>query len=303
MQVKVVERPVTALFDPASVAVVGASEDGRKWGNWLAQGALRGEAHRPAYLVNHRTGETVLGRRAYRSLDELPESPDLVVIAVPAAAVDATVTDALAAGARAIVIITAGPDQADAALTQRVGDAGAVLLGPNCLGVLDAERRLELVPNPLPVGSIGLISQSGNLALELGLLAAPEGLGFSRFASLGNQADLSATDLIEASAAHAPPELIALYVEDFRDGRAFARAAAAAVSAGKPVVALAIDRAGAGARAVQSHTGALASDAAAIAAAFAAAGIVRVRTPRELIDAAQARLCCPAARGRRVAVL
>ena len=81
------DRPIRALFDPASVAVVGASEDTRKWGNWLAQGALRGESHRPAFLINHRGRETVLGRRAYRSLDELPEAPDLVVIAVPAAAV------------------------------------------------------------------------------------------------------------------------------------------------------------------------------------------------------------------------
>ncbi len=297
------DRPIHALFDPASVAVVGASEDTRKWGNWLAQGALRGESHRPAFLINHRARETVLGRRAYRSLDELPEAPDLVVIAVPAAAVDSTVTSALAAGARAIVVISAGPGEADAALAERVRAAGAVLLGPNCLGVLDAGRRLELVPNPLPAGAIGLISQSGNLALELGLLAAPEGLGFSRFASLGNQADLGATDLVTEFAAHDATELIAVYVEDFRDGRAFARAAAAAVRAGKPVVALAIDRAGAGARAVQSHTGALASDAAAIDAAFAAAGVQRVRTPRELVDAAQALLRCPAARGRRVAVL
>ena len=296
-------RPIHVLFDPASVAVVGASEDTRKWGNWLAQGALRGESHRPAFLVNHRAGETVLGRRAYRSLDELPEAPDLVVIAVPAAAVDSIVTSALAAGARAIVIISAGPGEGDAALAERVRAAGAVLLGPNCLGVLDAGRRLELVPNPLPAGAIGLISQSGNLALELGLLAAPEGLGFSRFASLGNQADLDATDLVTEFAAHDATELIAVYVEDFRDGRAFARAAAAAVRAGKPVVALAIDRAGAGARAVQSHTGALASDAAAIDAAFAAAGVQRVRTPRELVDAAQALLRGPAARGRRVAVL
>jgi acetate---CoA ligase (ADP-forming) len=296
-------RPIRALFDPASVAVVGASEDPRKWGNWLAQGALRGEAERPAYLVNHRAQGTVLGRRAYASLEELPEDPDLVVIAVPAAVVAPMVDSALARGARAIVVISAGARDADAALAHRVRAAGAVLLGPNCLGVLDAGRRLELVPNPLPAGAIGLISQSGNLALELGLMAAPEGLGFSRFASLGNQADVGAAELVAAFAAHDATRLIALYVEDFRDGRAFAGAAAEAVAAGKPVLALAIDRAGAGARAVQSHTGALASDGAAIDAALAAAGVQRVRTPRELIDAAQALLGCPAARGRRIAVL
>jgi len=232
-------RPLDALFDPRSVAVVGASEDPRKWGNWLALGALRGESERPAYLVNHRA-TTILGRPCHHSLGEIGEPPDLVVIAVPSPAVSHTVDDALAAGARAIVIIAAGSgDHADAAsfdaaLAARVRAAGAVLLGPNCLGVLDSGRRLELVPNPLPAGSIGLISQSGNLALELGLLAAREGLGFSRFASLGNQADLTAADLITAFAAHGATELIAVYVEDFRDGRAFADAAAAAVAAGTP---------------------------------------------------------------------
>ncbi len=301
-------RSIAALFSPASVAVVGASEDPRKWGNWLARGALRGESRRPAYLVNHRAGE-LLGRRAFPSLAALPDRPDMVVIAVPAAALPGAVDDALAVGARAIVAITAGggePTESaalDAALAQRVRDAGAVLLGPNCLGVLDSAEQLELIPNPLPAGAIGLVSQSGNLALELGLLAAPEGLGFSRFVSLGNQADLGATEIVAELTAHEATALIALYVEDFKDGRAFAAAAAAAVQTGKPVVALAIQQGDATSRAVHSHTGALASDGAAIDAACRAAGIERVHTPREMIDAAQALLRCRPAPGRRVAVI
>jgi acetate---CoA ligase (ADP-forming) len=296
-------RDLQPLFSPESVAVVGASEDQRKWGNWLARGALRGESRRPAYLVNHRARE-LFGRPAYASLADLPERPDLVVVAVPFAALHDAVDDALRAGARAIVAISAGGDASDdAALAARVTEAGAVLLGPNCLGVLDSAELLDLASSPLPAGSIGLISQSGNLALELGLLAAPEGLGFSRFASLGNQADLDATDLIRAFTAHDATRLIALYVEDFRDGRAFARAAAQAAEAGKPVVALAIEHGEATSRAVSSHTGALASDGAAIDAACRAAGIHRVRTPRELIDTAQALLGSRPAPGRRVAIL
>jgi acetate---CoA ligase (ADP-forming) len=296
-------RDLHALFAPRSVAVVGASEDRRKWGNWLAEGALRGESRRPAYLVNHRATE-LFGRRAYAALADLPEPPDLVVVAVPFAALHGAVDEALTAGARAIVAISAGGDATDdAALATRVREAGAVLLGPNCLGVLDSGEQLDLASAPLPAGAIGVISQSGNLALELGQLAAQEGLGFSRFASLGNQADLTATDLVRDFTEHAPTRLIALYVEDFRDGRAFARAAADAVAAGKPVVALAIEDGAATSRAVSSHTGALASDGAAIDAACRAAGIHRVRTPRELIDAAQALLRSPPARGRRLAVL
>ena len=298
-------RPVEALFAPRSVAVLGASDDARKWGNWLARGALRGAHRRPAYLVNRRAG-TVLGQTAFPSLSELPGPADLVVIAVPASSFEAAVDDALAAGARAIVAITAGglesPEAvaAQASLAARVRAAGAVLLGPNCLGVMDAGEQLELATADLPAGAIGLISQSGNLALELALLAGRDALGFSRFASLGNQADLGATELLRALAAHEQTRLIALYLEDFRDGRAFARAAA---ESGKPVVALAIAGGAVTTRAVASHTGALASDDAAIDALMRAAGVHRVHTPQELIDTSSVLLRCRPMGGRRVTVL
>ena len=301
-------RPVEALFAPRSVAVVGASNDVRKWGNWLARGALRGAHRRPAYLVNRRGG-TVLGQTTFRSLGELPGPADLVVIAVPADGLDAAVDDALAVGARAIVAITAGAHEssdgaaAQVSLAARVRAAGAVLLGPNCLGVMDASEQLELATADLPAGVIGLISQSGNLALELGLLAKRDGLGFSRFASLGNQADLGATELVQALGTHEQTRLIALYLEDFRDGRAFARVARTAVEAGKPVVALAIAGGAVTTRAVASHTGALASDDAAIDALLEGAGVHRVRTPQELIDTSSVLLRCRSMAGRRVTVL
>ena len=247
------------------MAIVGASDDPVKWGNWLARGALRGEARRRVYLVNRRAGE-VLGRPAYASLGELPEPPGLAVLAVPPAALEPAFDDALAAGARAVVVITAGAADGDAggardrALAERARAAGAVLLGPNCLGVFDAGAELDLVSNDLPRGPIGLISQSGNLALEIGMLAERAGLGFSRFVSVGNQADVQIAELVGELAGHAATELIAVYVEDFRDGRAFAAACEAAARAGKPVLLLAIERTEATARAVLSHTGALASE-------------------------------------------
>jgi acyl-CoA synthetase (NDP forming) len=301
-------RDLRVLFDPGSVAVVGASDDPAKWGNWLARGALRGASRRAVHLVNRRGGE-VLGVPAHRSLADLPDPPELAVLVVPPAALEQAVDDAIAAGCRALVVITAGEADGDAggardvALAARAREAGVILLGPNCLGVFDAAAELELVPNDLPRGSIGLISQSGNLALELGLLAEDAGLGFSRFVSLGNQADLEASELIGELAGHEGTELIAIYVEDFRDGRAFARAAEAAVRAGKPVVLLAVEQGEATTRAVRSHTGALASDSAAIDAACRAAGMVRVRSPQELVDVAQALLRADAPRGRRVAML
>ncbi len=301
-------RDLTALFEPDGVAIVGASDDPVKWGNWLARGALRGEHRRAVYMVNSRAAE-VMGRPAYPSLGALPDAPGLAVIAVPPGVLEQTVDEAIGAGARALVVITAGEADGDAggvrdrALAERARAADVVLLGPNCLGVFDAGAELELVSNDLPRGPIGLISQSGNLALEIGMIAADAGLGFSRFVSVGNQADVHVAELIGNLAEHDATELIAIYVEDFRDGRAFAQAAEAATRAGKPVVLMAIEHTEATARAVASHTGALASDSAAIDAACRAAGILRVRTPQELIDVADGLLRAGPARGRRIAVL
>jgi acetate---CoA ligase (ADP-forming) len=299
-------RDLRPLFEPRSVAIVGASNDPAKWGQWLARGALRGEHRRPVFLVNRRGGE-VLGRPAFASLEDLPEPPELVVLAVPAATFEETVDAALAAGARAIVAISAGLGEMgdegrarEEAVVERVRAAGAVLLGPNCNGVFDAVAEVELGLDGLAAGPIGFISQSGNLCYEVAQLAGDIGLGLSRVASIGNQADLDAAALVEAFAADPHTGVIAAYVEDFRDGRAFARAAAASAT---PVVLLAAGSSEAGRRAALSHTGALVSGSAAIDAMCRAAGIVRVRTPRELVDAALLLLAPHRPRGRRVAVV
>lgn len=301
-------RNLEALFDPRSVAILGASSDPSKWGHWLARGALGGESRRSVFLVN-RNGSEVLGRPTYRSLADLPERPELVVLSVPQASFEEAVDASLAVGAKALVVISAGLGESgpegrarERAVVERVRAAGASLLGPNCLGVFDAGTELDLSAHDVTGGPVGLVSQSGNLALEIGLLGRDVGLGFSRFVSLGNQADLEAAELIEAFAAHEPTRAIAVYCEDFRDGRAFARAGRAAVEAGKPVVLLAGGASEAAARAALSHTGALASDLAAVDAACRAAGIERVSSPKELVDLLGALLEGRRPRGRKIAL-
>ena len=210
-------RDLRALFNPRSVAILGASNDPAKWGNRLALGALRGEGNRAVYLVNRNGGE-ILERQAYPTLGDLPEAPELVVLSVPADGVEDAVDASLAAGAKALVGITTGLGETggegrarEAAIVERVRAAGAVLLGPNCLGIFDSATSLDLGWSELQGGSIGLVSQSGNLALELALLAEDYGLGFSRFASLGNQADLEAGELVRSLIDHEPTRVVALY--------------------------------------------------------------------------------------------
>ncbi len=302
-------RDLSALFDPEHIVVVGASADPAKWGNAVALQALRGADRHAISLVNRR-GDEVLGHRCLTSVEELDGPVDLAVIAVPEAGFEEAVDGALAQGARAIVAITAGLGEAGAAglarqdaLIQRVRDAGAVLVGPNCLGLVDNHTATYLSSNAFRPGGVALLSQSGNLAIEVDRLFAPRGLGISRFVSLGNQADLGLVELIAACAADPATESIAVYVEDFRDGRGFVETASAAVDAGTPVVVLAAGASTAGARGAQSHTGSLTSDAAVIAAACRAAGAIQVHTPRGLADVLMSLRQRARPRGARVAVL
>ncbi|MFI7241740.1 acetate--CoA ligase family protein [Streptomyces qinglanensis] len=298
-------RDLTPLFDPTSVAVVGASDDPAKYGHAIAAQALRAPGRRPVHLVNRRGG-TVLGRTAAPSLAAIGEPVDLAVLSVPGEGFEAAVEDALACGARALVAITAGFAETGAAglerqraITARVRDAGAVLVGPNCLGVADNTTALYLASGTFAPGGIALLSQSGNLALELQLRLAPHGSGFSRFVSLGNQADVTLVDLVDDCARHEGTSAIAVYAEDFGDGRAFAEAAAAA---GKPVVLLSAGRGSASARSAQSHTGALTTSADVVAAACRDAGVHLVATPREMTTVLAALGSQGRRAGRRTAI-
>ncbi len=301
-------RDLRALFDPRSIAVLGATDTPGKWGFWLAQNALRSKDRRHVFLVN-RSGRKLFGEQSYPSLADLPEPAELVVISIGADSFEQAVEDSLAAGARAIVAITAGLGElggerleTERRVAERVRSAGAVLVGPNCLGLADTSTGVNLAYGAFVPGPVALVSQSGNLALELALVAAERGLGFSRFVSVGNQADLNVTELIADLAAHDETEVIAVYAEDFGDGREFVGATLAAHEAGKPVVLLTVGSSRAGARAARSHTGALVSTSVAVDAACRAGGVLRVSTPREIVELAQGLLARHQPRGRRVGV-
>lgn len=300
-------QDLSALFDPVAVTVVGASDDPAKWGHWLARGALDGP--RPVHLVNSRA-ETVLGLPVHASVRQVTGDVGLAVVAVPAVHFEAAVDDALAMGATAIVGISSGLGESgaegrlrEAALAQRVRAAGAVMLGPNCLGVADSGSGLMLTSNPLPAGRIAFVSQSGNLSLEMARFLAEHELGFSRFASLGNQAQLEAADLVAGCIDHEGTDAIAVYCEDFRDGRRFVAAAREATDAGKPVVLLTVGSSAAAARQAQSHTGSMVSSSTVVDAACDAAGIVRVHTPQEMADVLAMFAASSRPRGPRIAVL
>ncbi|MDX8032574.1 acetate--CoA ligase family protein [Lentzea sp. BCCO 10_0856] len=266
--------------DPASVAVVGASDDPAKWGHWLARGALAGRDRRAVHLVN-RGGGPVLSYPTVRSLSELAEAPELVVLAVPAAHVPAVVDEALAVGVRGFVGIPTGIDDG---VIGRIREAGARLLGPNCLGVFDAATSLHLAWGQFQAGSLGVVSQSGQVGLEIAGLAAASGIGVSRFVSVGNQADVTATEALRDLLSHDLTTVVGVYLESFGPGIVAAMSELRA--AGKPVVLLTVGSSSAAQEAARSHTGALTSSLDVVDAACRRAGAVRVATPAALVDLA-----------------
>jgi len=303
-------RSLKEMFDPSSVAVVGASGSTGKWGNIISQTLLKGSHRRKIYLVNRR-GQEILGHRSYACLSELPKAPELVFLVVPAQSFETSVDEALAVGAKAIIALTAGLGETgdasracEEAVVQRVRDAGVVMLGPNCMGVIDTASELSGAAHmTLPAGDIAVITQSGGIGLELDCRAKHAGVGFSRFVSLGNQADLKAADFVREFATHDQTRVIAIYLEDTGEGRELLEAAKFSHINGKHLVLLAPGRTDAVERAALSHTGSLAGDDEAIDALCAAGGIVRVNTPRELLDAAASLRYPRIPEGRRLAII
>jgi acetate---CoA ligase (ADP-forming) len=299
---------LSAFTDPRSVAVVGASADPAKWGYWLARGALRGAHRRAVYLVNAR-GAVIEGTASVPTLRELPEVPELVVLCAPAAGVPAVVEEALDLGVRGFLGITAGIDAAhgrpglERELAARIRAAGARIIGPNCLGLYDASHELELAWGSFAPGDLAVVSQSGQLGLELAGLAAHAGLGISRFVSIGNQVDVTAVDVLDALVDHDATKAVVLYLEGFDDGRALLRAMQRLRDAGKPVVVLTVGATEASRAAARSHTGAMTAATDVVAAACRAAGAVLVETPVQAVDLAHLLLGSPLPAGRRVAVV
>lgn len=302
-----------ALFAPRSVAVVGASNDPAKWGHLIARRALSSVETRPVLLVS-RTSDEVLGRPTHPTLQAASKAHgrpvDLAVLCVPAPGFVAAVADAVAAGVRVVVGITAGLSEtgaegagweAEAVAIARAG--GAALVGPNCLGVVDHTSGLHLAPGVLPPGDVAVLSQSGNLVLDLAGLLADRGLGISRFVSLGNQADLGVVDFMRACVDHDGTRVVAIYTEDVVDGRGFVAAARALADAGKPVVLLAPGRSETAARSAISHTGSLTTSSMVIDAACAVSGVRRVDHLAEMADLLVALRSPRRMAGRRVAIL
>lgn len=311
-------KGMEAIFRPRSIAILGASQDAAKIGGRPAQFLRKYGFPGAVYPVNPRATD-VQGYTAYPSVEAIPETPDLAIIAVAAEAVPDAIAACAAKGTQAAVVFSSGfseMGEAGEALQQRIRDiaaqTGIRVLGPNCLGAISIEERAIstfsiVLENAMPkAGPLGIVSQSGNLGSYSMLLASERGVGVSRFMTTGNECDVDAADGIAFMARDPQTTVILSILETCRDPARLLAALAEARAAGKPVVVLKIGASEAGQAAAASHTGALAGSDQVFDAVFARYGAWRVRSLEQLVDLGQALVALGPDRlpqGRRVAVL
>ncbi len=305
-------KGLEAIFSPKSIAVIGASQTEGSVGRAVFNNTLQGGFTGVAYPVNLKA-PSVCGVRAYRSISNVPDKVDLAIVIVPATVVPTVVEECGENGVKGLVIVSAGFKEVGNRGAQLEDETKAIaekysmrLVGPNCLGVINTAPAVRLntsFATKMPAeGPIAFASQSGALCAAILDYARGEKIGFSKFVSMGNKADVNENDLLEYLGSDPNTRVILLYVEDFVDGRKFVEVAGR-VTEKKPIIAVKAGVTPEGARAASSHTGALAGSEEAHDAILRQSGVLRVESVSELFDYARAFAEQPLPKGNRVAII
>jgi len=299
-----------ALFNPHSIAVIGASPQQGKVGYEVVKNILNSGFKGKIFPINPYF-KNVIGLKCYPRVLDVPVDIDLGVVAVPARIVPSIVEESGKKGLKALILISSGFREIGlegAKLERQIIETckkyNVRLLGPNCLGVVDTHSPLNasFAPSTPVKGNIAFVSQSGALGTAMLDWTLDQRIGLSKFISLGNKADLDETDVIQALADDANSKVILLYIEGVTRGDKFVDAALK-VTKKKPVIAIKSGITSAGSRAVSSHTGSMAGSDLAFNLAFNKAGIIRVNTVEELFDIAKSFSTQPVPKGPNVAII
>ncbi|MGL6225845.1 MAG: acetate--CoA ligase family protein [Thermoguttaceae bacterium] len=302
------------LFSAKSIAVVGASTRPGTVGYDLLQNLIRDKYNGKIFPVNPKTTE-LQGLTVYKSVSDIPEPVELAILIVPAKAVPGIVEECKTKGVKGMIIISAGFKEtgatglkAEQELTAQVRAAGIALVGPNCLGIISANPNVRMnatfASKICAYGNLGFMSQSGALCTSVLDYAEARKMGFSKFVSFGNKADVKEIDLLQYLADDPETKVIAMYLEDISDAQAFIKVASYAFyEKGKPILCLKSGRSAEGAKAVSSHTGSLAGSDKVYDAIFSQCGVQRVNSIAELFDYAALYTTQPLPKGNRLAII
>lgn len=300
---------LSPFFNAKGVAILGASTNPKKLSYGILENLLTYGYQGGVYPVNP-NADSILGKKAYPSIADVPDPVELAVVVLPVTVIMDTMRQIGERGIKNVVIITGGfkelgPEGAEIenSVKKLAKSYGMRVVGPNCVGTVDVRTGLNstFIKGVPPAGPIAFISQSGAICGGVIDLIINSKIGFSHFASLGNEMDVTETDMLEYFAEEEDVKVIAMYVEGIQDGPRFMRVARE-VSMKKPIVFLKAGKNDAGAKAVSSHTGSLAGSYAAYKSALKQAGVIEVSTINELFNLAWALGSQPLPKGKRVAI-
>ena len=303
-------RPLSPIFSPQSVAVIGATENPGSVGRTILENLIKGGFAGRIYPVNPKR-DTVLGVKAYPGITAVPEKPDLAVIITPPPTVPGIVRDCGKAGVKGVIIISAGFKEIgpvgvelERQVLEEATKAGIRIVGPNCLGVMvpGAKLNATFAADMAKPGSVGFISQSGALCTAILDWSLKENVGFSAFVSLGSMLDIGWGDLINHLGDDPNTKSIVIYMESIGDARAFL-SAAREVALTKPIIVIKPGRTEAAAKAAASHTGSLTGSDEVLQAAFQRVGVLRVEAISELFDMAEVLGKQPRPKGPRLTIV
>jgi acetyltransferase len=297
------------LFNPASIAVIGASEVPGKAAERRTRSLIRGGYPGKIFLINPKR-DTLFERKAYPSILDIGQEVDLVMVVVAPKLIPQAVADSVKMRAKGIVIITAGLGETgvegkriEAEILRIATEGGAKIIGPNCSGLFSAAGDMNLLGlPPIKKGPLAVIAQSGNIIDSITHYAEMRGVGLSHIISAGNAIGVQFHEYIDYLGQDEATRAILMYMEGIKEGAHILRVARE-VSRRKPIIILKVGRSRAGARAAASHTGSLAADDAVVDAAFRQAGIVRVANVDEMFDVAMSFSNMPLPKGNRVAIV
>jgi acyl-CoA synthetase (NDP forming) len=298
------------VFNPKSIAMIGASASFGKWGQMILSNIVAGRFPGNIYPVNPRE-KRIFGIPVYKRVQDIPEPADLAIITTPADTVLPLLEDCGRRGIKTAVVVTSGfgeTGEEGRALEQRMvtlcREKGVVLVGPNTMGILCSRASLFATGNhtrPRP-GSVAFVSQSGNLGVQVIHWAEQQGVGISLFVGSGNEAMVTCSDYLEYLAEDANSQTIILYLESMREGRRFFETVKR-ISRTKPVIVLKGGRTQAGRAASASHTGSMSGEVTVFRAACRQAGLVEAKVPSELLDLSAGFSSLPLPRGNRVGIV
>ena len=299
------------FFKPRGIAILGASTDPVKLGYAVTRNLIDSGYAGQIYLVNPKGG-ALLGHPMYPSIFDVPDPVDLVVVIVPAPVAAQSLRDIGQRGIKAAILTSGGFRETgeegarlEADVLSVCHEYGIRLIGPNCVGLLDTNFPFDttFLPPPMPAkGDIAFLSHSGAFCAAVIDWSRGQGFGFSRLVSLGNQVDLTETDLLPAIADDPQTKTICLYLETIANGPKFLEAARN-ITEKKPILALKVGRTASGQKAAASHTGAMAGSESALNATLEKAGVLRAGTAEQLFDWARALSACPLPKGKNIAIL